>query len=99
MTSCNRCNEDITWKQSKRGKWYAVNEDNSFHNNTCKKVSKGEFSPFEKSQSLEQEPIVTTADKLLEENRINNLKLVVNRWKEQFDYYELDLVIKEKGVA
>lgn len=48
MAICKTCKSNkVTWRQSKAGKWYLVNADNSFHSKTCKPVTK---APIKRSE-------------------------------------------------
>lgn len=37
MATCKYCEKPIKWKKSKKGKWYAIDNDGQFHSKTCAK--------------------------------------------------------------
>lgn len=96
MATCNRCYEKITWKQSKKGKWYAVNTDNNFHSNTCKGI-KDENSVADPLLSCVNQTIIT-ADKLLQKEKVNDAIKYIDGLNKRLPNFELELVVKEKGV-
>lgn len=98
MNNCKYCKQEIELRQSKRtGKWYPVNEDDSFHSNTCNGV-RIEYSQAQKLESLDQ-PNFNKSNHLLEKARVDDAKKYIGGLNKRLTKYELELVVKVKGVA
>lgn len=86
-----------------RGRKIPLHLDGTIHN--CpnspyrREMPLSQSKPNKSQENQQPEPAITRADKLLEVKRINTLRLIVDGWKGEFAYYELDLLIKEKGIA
>jgi hypothetical protein len=104
MMKCRfNCGTDIVFEDhmlGPRGRKIPLHLDGTIHNCPNSPYSKrlSQLRPTQPQENQQPESTIVTADKLLEEKRINNLRLIVDGWKGEFHYYEPVLVIKEKGV-
>lgn len=98
MDICNRCKRKIIWKQSKKGKWYTVNEDNSFHSNTCT-GQKPDNPDFKQNQPYDGTPLITTADELLDNKNIENARWFIDNLNLRLIRKKLELVVTGKELT
>lgn len=99
--NCKNCGQPITFddtiRSSKSGKKIPLNQFGMPHD--CPYNKRFSQSNGQSGETIQTEPTVTTADQLLEYEKIEGAKVYINGLNQCLTEHELELVIKEKGVG